>query len=122
MFDNTFLCTAYADDSTLFLEDKNSIRELLYTVNYVTYEFESQSTLYSCLNVTELLAPSRRHILRLSDSNGTWSKEFLGIQATVECGFTLKLVRDMIKTCNQMHRTVKYSQLSSIIWPVWLNG
>ena len=29
------------------------------------------------------------------------SKEFLDIQATVECGFTLKLVRDMIKTYNQ---------------------
>ena len=26
------------------------------------------------------------------------SKEILDIQATVECGFTLKLVRDMIKT------------------------
>ena len=49
------------------------------------------------------------------------SKEFLDIQATVECGFTLKLVRDMIKTYNQMHRTDKYSQHSSIIWPVWLN-
>ena len=32
------------------------------------------------------------------------------------------LVRDMIKTYNQMHRTDKYSQHSSIIWPVWLNG
>ena len=50
------------------------------------------------------------------------SKEFLDIQATVECGFTLKLVRDMIKTYNQMHRTDKYSQHSSIIWPAWLNG
>ena len=30
------------------------------------------------------------------------SKEFLDIQATVECGFTLKLVRDMIKTYNQL--------------------
>ena len=29
------------------------------------------------------------------------SKEFLDIQATVECGLTLKLVRDMIKTYNQ---------------------
>ena len=28
------------------------------------------------------------------------SKEFLDIQATIECGFTLKLVRDMIKTYN----------------------
>ena len=58
---------------------------------HVTYEFESESTLYSCLNVT-----------------------------LYRC--TLKLVRDMIKTYNQMHRTDKYLQHSSIIWPVWLNG
>ena len=50
------------------------------------------------------------------------SKEFLDIQATVECGFTLKFVRDMKKTYNQMHRTDKYSQHWSIIWPVWPNG
>ena len=37
------------------------------------------------------------------------SKEFLDIQATIECGFTLKRVRDMIKTYSQMHRTDKYS-------------
>ena len=41
---------------------------------------------------------------------------------TIECGFPLKLVRDMIITYIQMHRTDKYSQHSSIIWPVWLNG
>ena len=29
---------------------------------HVTYEFESESTLYSCLNVKELLARNRRHI------------------------------------------------------------
>ena len=51
-------------------------------------------------------------------------KEFLDIQATIECGFTLKRVRDMIRTYSQMHRTDKdkYSQHSSIIWPVWPNG
>ena len=38
---------------------------------HVTYEFESESTLYSCLNVKEILARSRRHIWRLSDCNGT---------------------------------------------------
>ena len=27
-----------------------------------------------------------------------WSKEFLDIQATIECGFTLKYVRGMIRT------------------------
>ena len=40
----------------------------------------------------------------------------------IECRFTLKRGRDMIRTYSQIHRTDKYSQLSSIIWPVWLNG
>ena len=39
-----------------------------------------------------------------------------------ENGFTLKCVRDMTRTYSQMHRTDKYSQLSSIIWSVWPNG
>ena len=30
------------------------------------------------------------------------SKEFLDIQATIECGFTLKRVRDMIRTYSQI--------------------
>ena len=34
IFENTFLCTAYADDSTFFLKVKNSIKELLNTINY----------------------------------------------------------------------------------------
>ena len=50
------------------------------------------------------------------------SKKFLDIQATIEYGFTLKRVRDMTRTYSQMHRTDKYSQHSSIIWPIWLNG
>ena len=41
------------------------------------------------------------------------NKEFFDIQATIECGFTLKRVRDMIKTYYHMHRTDKYSQHSS---------
>ena len=57
-----------------------------------------------------------------SDFAPASSKEFLDIQATIEYGFTLKRVRDMIKTYSQMHRTDKYSQHSSIIWPAWLNG
>ena len=50
------------------------------------------------------------------------SKEFLDIQATIECGFTLKQVCDMIKTYSQMHRIDKYLPHSSTIWPIWLNG
>ena len=36
---------------------------------HVTYEFQSESTLYSLPNVTELLARSRRHNWSLRDSN-----------------------------------------------------
>ena len=36
----------------------------------VTYVFLSESRLYSCLNVKELLARKRCNILSLSDSNG----------------------------------------------------
>ena len=43
------------------------------------------------------------------------SKGFLDIQATIECRFTLKRVRDMIRTYSQMHRTDKYSKHSSVI-------
>ena len=35
-----------------------------------------------------------------SDFAPASSKEFLGIQATIECGFTLKHVRDMTRTYN----------------------
>ena len=34
MFENTFVHIAYADDSTFFLKDKNSMKELLNTINY----------------------------------------------------------------------------------------
>ena len=87
----------------------------------------------------ELLAWNRRertwtynHLIRKQTPNhlaklGKWlscivSKEFLEIQATREPGFTLKLVRDVIITYNQMHSTDKYSHNSSIIWPVLLIG
>ena len=33
-----------------------------------------------------------------SDIAPVWSKEFLDIQATVKCGFTLKSVSDMVLT------------------------
>ena len=44
------------------------------------------------------------------------------VQATIKFGFTLKRVRNMIRTCSLMQRTDKYSQHSWIIWPVLLNG
>ena len=44
-------------------------------------------------------------ITKISDFPPISSKEFLDIQATIECGFTLKRVRDMTRTYSQMHRT-----------------
>ena len=50
-----------------------------------------------------------------------WAWSSLSFRQTIEYGSTLKLVCDMI-TYTQMHRTDKYSQHRSIIWPVWLTG
>ena len=74
---------------------------------HVTYEFESGSTLYCCLNIKELLSPCS-----LAPAS---SKEFLDIQATVECGCTLKLVRDMIKTYNQLNHGLKLKTIYRVI-------
>ena len=76
-----------------------------------TYAFQSESTFYKCLNVKKRLAQSGHNIRSLCD-----------IQVTIECRFTLKHECDLIITHSQTHCRGKYSQHSSIIWPVWLNG
>ena len=45
-------------------------------------------------------------VTETSDFAPALSKEFLDIQATIECRFTLKCVRDMIRTYSQMHRKI----------------
>ena len=50
------------------------------------------------------------------------SIEFLGIHATIECGFTLKCVRDMTRRYSQIDRADKYSEHSSIIRSVFPIG
>ena len=60
-------------------------------------------------------------VTETSDITSAFSKDFLDIQATIECGFTLKHVCGMIRTYSKMHRTDNYLQRSSVIWPVWLN-
>ena len=61
---------------------------------HVTYAFQSESTLYSCLNVKELLARSRREIWSLSDYNWTRTHNHLAYKRTLNfryklsgCGF-----------------------------------
>ena len=49
-------------------------------------------------------------------------KEFLDIQPTLECGLSLKPMRDMTRTYSEMHHTDKCSEESSMIWPIYPNG
>ena len=42
--------------------------------------------------------------------------------ATIQCGFTPECVLNMTTTYTEMRHTGKYSQLSSNISLVWLNG
>ena len=49
MFENTFLYTAYVDDSTCFLKDKNSIRELLNTINLISSFTALKQNLSKCI-------------------------------------------------------------------------
>ena len=47
-------------------------------LKYVAYAFQSESTLYTCLNVKEPIAWNRRDIWTLSDRNGTRHHSHLG--------------------------------------------
>ena len=50
---------------------------------HVTYAFQSESTIYSCLNVKELLARSRREIRRWSDCNWARTQNNLVLKRTL---------------------------------------
>ena len=50
-----------------------------------------------------------------SDFAPASSKEFLDIQATIECGFTLKRVRDMIITYSQADYSSKITEIKNKI-------
>ena len=48
IFKNTLVYTAYADDNTFFLKDKNSIKELPNTINYFSSFTGLKSNLSKC--------------------------------------------------------------------------
>ena len=52
-----------------------------------------------CSYMNEVVVDSNPVVVtKTSDFAPASSKEFFDIQATIECGFTLKRVRDMIRT------------------------
>ena len=59
------------------------LRNLTVCYYHVTCEFQSESTLFSCLNIKELLAGSRRHIWSLSESNGIRTHKLLVCKRTL---------------------------------------
>ena len=61
----------YYDIECLSLNNASSIVLLTVSPYHVMYTFQSESTLYSCLNFKELLARSRHKIWSLSDCNWT---------------------------------------------------
>ena len=56
----------------------------LYVLVMSRTPFQSESTLYSCLNVTELLARSRRKIWRWSDCNSDRTQNHLVLKRTLK--------------------------------------
>ena len=67
---------------------------------HITYAFQSESALYSCLNVKKLLARSRRVIWSLSDCN--WTRQN-------------HLVRK--RTLNHLAKLTKWLRLAKTFWP-----
>ena len=77
-------------ESVEALRNQVELRRLyVIIISRTHYRFQSESTLYSCLNVREILARNRRDIYGLSDSNG-------------------------IIIYSQIHRTDKYSQHNTV--------
>ena len=66
---------------------------------HITYAFQSESKLYSCLHVT-YLPWCHNHLVckQTSDIAPVSGKEFLDTLATIERGFTLKRIRERIST------------------------
>ena len=59
----------------------DTIKILTVCSHHVTYTFQSESTLYSCLNVKELLAQSKHEIRSLSDCS--WTRTHLVHERTL---------------------------------------
>ena len=80
-------------------QNPKTIREKLVRLTvcsyHVTHAFQNESTLYSCVNVKELLAQNRREIWSLSDCNWTRTLNHLARKRTLD--HLAKLGRSKLK-------------------------
>ena len=83
-----------------------------------------------CSEVNKVNLKQVKVAVKVKCSNSVHSKtrRDMAKKHTVKCttqrefGFTLKRVRDMTRTCSQMHHTNQPFQHSSVVGSVWLNG
>ena len=120
LFDSFVLLTSVPSKTSILSKYsiyniKTSILKIMHwiylTVCYchVTCAFQSQTTLYSYLNVKDLLARSRKEIWSLSDYNWTRTQNHSVRKRT------LNHLANLTRTYTQMHRTDKYSEHGSIL-------
>ena len=92
--------------------------------HHITYAFQSESTLYICLNVKEFLAQNRRDIWSFKwlqrDSNPEPLNRLAKLAKRLSCVVSTCLYGAF--DCNLLSCHVCISQHSSIFWPVWPNS
>ena len=74
---------------------------------YVMYAFQSESTLYSCLNIKEVLTQNRHNIWRLSESNG--------IRTHLVQKWTLNHLAKLVKSLSCFVRTYLYNAFDCML-------
>ena len=78
--------------SAIISSNTNNIFCLAVCPCHVTYAFQSESTLYSCLNVKELLAQSRHEIWRWSDCNWKRTQNHLVLKRVLSFRWVMHLL------------------------------
>ena len=94
---------------------------------HATYRFQSESTLYSYLNVKKLLAQNRHKIESLSDCNWTWTynhlvhKWILNHEAKLAKWLSCVKCTIQISTHKQLNHLASLAKWLSVhLWTKWL--
>ena len=92
---------------------------------HATYMFQSESTLYSCLNVKEPLAQNRHEIWSLSDCNGTQTHNHLVCKRTRRAKWILNLfLKHSSCTCQEKlpRHTEEPNLTKQLVWRNFLSS